>query len=366
MRLFGSLISFPYVILFFAVWIIASLVKPIAVLSLVCVLSNPVAAMRKFRLFIWTLQYLLLCNDKTWKKPADPAPYFAQDGAKLERKTIIFVRHGESTWNDTFNKGDRSSLKFALSFVPGVFKAILNEWYFWVSGMANESWFFDAPLSEKGLKQAQSIQTFLQTDAEHMPPKEAVMMKLLLGLPAENEKTPQAQMVSSNLRRSISTMAVGFQDRFAKQLESDTLMILPALQEISRNPDALSITPANGKVLPAWTDPKTIQPILEKQVDTGLHFGNKNVTTNGLKRMNEFCEIAFDKISKDAIICGGHSLWFRSFFRTYLPHSFEHISKKKKLINGGIVGFELQRIKVDNKYHYMIDPKSLVVMHGGF
>jgi hypothetical protein len=79
-----------------------------------------------------------------------------------------------------------------------------------------------------------------------------------------------------------------------------------------------------------------------------------------------FCKLVFDDIEKDAVVAAGHSLWFRSFFRTYLPSTIEHVSKKKKLINGGVVGFTLQRITTESGEHrYLIDPKSLTTLHGG-
>ena len=34
------------------------------------------------------------------------------------------------------------------------------------------------------------------------------------------------------------------------------------------------------------------------------------------------------------IIVAGHSLYFRQFFRTFLPHACEHVSKNKKIANG--------------------------------
>lgn len=53
----------------------------------------------------------------------------------MEKKTIYFVRHGESTWNDTFNKGShRSALVFVIGFIPGMIKAILYELYLVLSG----------------------------------------------------------------------------------------------------------------------------------------------------------------------------------------------------------------------------------------
>lgn len=99
-----------------------------------------------------------------------------------------------------------------------------------------------------------------------------------------------------------------------------------------------------------------------------LHIGNKPVTTNGLKRMNLFCDFVFTpSVKEDYVIIGGHSLWFRSFFQTFLPHEFNHISKKKKIVNGGIVAFELMKANTDNdSTTYMIDPKSVSVVYGGF
>ena len=86
--------------------------------------------------------------------------------------------------------------------------------------------------------------------------------------------------------------------------------------------------------------------------------------------MNEFAAIAFDQIEKDTIIVGGHSLWFRSFFRTFLPRDFEHVSKKKKLINGGVAAFTLCKVTSDTgdmfETHFMIDPKTVSIVHGGF
>lgn len=370
MRIIGTLFSLPQVFLFFVVWMVASLAKPLVVLSLLAVATNPSAAWRKFVLFLWTIQYMILCNDKKWSKPKDdPDSYFAnadeKTKAKIQRKTIIFVRHGESTWNDTFNPGDRSKIKFLMNFIPGLLKAIAAEWFYWVSGQEMSSWFYDSPLSEKGVSQAKGIQTYLQSKIDFMTPKEADLLRLLIG-----SKEHPSQLVSSNLRRAISTIVIGFQDRLLQNMEKDTVLILTELQEISRNPDALSITPAKGKVLPTWSDPKPLHGLFQAdRIDTSLCSGNKPVSTNGLKRMQAFCQIAFEQIENNSIIAGGHSLWFRSFFQTYLPHKFDHICKKKKLINGGIVGFTLERIPIDaggKEWAYRIDPTSLVVLYGGF
>ena len=96
-----------------------------------------------------------------------------------------------------------------------------------------------------------------------------------------------------------------------------------------------------------------------------LHEGNKPRCTNGLKRMTQFTSLIFQMkalVEKEVLIIGGHSLWFRSFFREFLPRELDHISKKKKMVNGGLVAFTL--IKMGDKV--AIDPDSVQVIYGGF
>ena len=70
----------------------------------------------------------------------------------------------------------------------------------------------------------------------------------------------------------------------------------------------------------------------------------------------------------DTVICAGHSIWFRSFFRTYLPYGVDHIAKRKKIVNGGVVKFTLTRVvggEVDGE-RFFIDPASVQVIYAGF
>jgi hypothetical protein len=71
-------------------------------------------------------------------RPLDPGAIFGphlSQALPVDRKTIYFVRHGESTWNDTFNKGKhRSTAAFILGFVPGLVKAVLYEIYLLLVG----------------------------------------------------------------------------------------------------------------------------------------------------------------------------------------------------------------------------------------
>lgn len=362
MGLVGSIISLPYMLLWYAVWLIASVARPLFLATIVCLLTNPRAAKEKIKLIVTTFQFLLLSKDKKWKKPAeDPASFF-KDEEGVDKKTIIFLRHGESTWNDTFNKGERKMGAFLLGFVPGLFKSFATEWYFLVSGKSDESWFYDSPLSEKGKQQAEGIRTFLRdSKPEFSTPKEAHLIRLLKG-----EGPEKCKLTSSNLRRAISTIAIGLQDRLDKHIKDDKIMVLQELQEASINPDALSIHPPKSPLVTSWMDSSRVKEIYATQCDPSKNLGNKPLKSNGLIRMEKFCDLVFEEIGASAIVATGHSYWFRAFFQTYLPKSFEHVSKKKKLINGGIVGFTLMRKKTDTGYKYMIDPSSLVVLYGGF
>merc|ERR1712232_1209981 len=83
------------------------------------------------------------------------------------------------------------------------------------------------------------------------------------------------------------------------------ILILPSLQEISRNPDTLSITPAHTPVSASWIDKTSkicdFQQVFSTQVDMSLHTGNKPIDTNGLKRMLNFCDHIFH-LEEDHII----------------------------------------------------------------
>ena len=365
MGLIGNLIAFPYMLLWYVVWVTSMITRPLMLATVVCMLFNPKAAQEKVNLIITTFKFLAQSKDKKYKKPEeDPASFFKDglEGDNIEKKTVIFLRHGESTWNDTFNKGDRKLGQFLLGFIPGLFKSFGLEWYFLVSGQSSESWFFDSPLSEKGISQAEGVRKFLKdTNPEFSTPKEARLIKLMKG-----EGGEKCQLVSSNLRRAISTLAIAVGDRLNKKVKDDKILILAELQEASINPDALSIHPPKAPLVTSWIDSERVKEIYKTQCDTTKNTGNKTITSNGLLRMEKFCHLIFEEVDAPNFLATGHSYWFRSFFQVYLPRSFDHVCKTKKLINGGVVGFTLYRKKTDQGYKYMIDQSSLTVIYGGF
>lgn len=353
---------------------IAKLLLRPFLLAVICFLVfNFSAALHKLKLTIQGIAYLIFCKDKSWPKQPDPKLFFQNDKVKTSsssvvKKTIVFVRHGESTWNDTFNKGHRSLGSFVIGFLPGLVKACIYEFYLVLAGKI-DSWFYDSPLNSLGLEQVQSLASFLKQDPSKVTkdPDE----KLILDILRKDPSAPDSILVSSSLRRAISTMAASFQDRLLKN-PNESIMVLPCLQEISRNPDTLSITPPKTNVTPSWIDAAYPQvdfkTIFATQVDMNLHLGNKPIDTNGYKRMREFCTFAFNSIDEEYIIVGGHSIWFRSFFREFLPRDSDHLGKKKKIVNCGAVSFSLWKIYNDNDgaEKFMIDEDSIRVVYGGF
>ena len=234
-----------------------------------------------------------------------------------------------------------------------------TEIYLLLSGQV-DSWFYDAPLSDLGIDQIDKFANFLA-----QPPandKEAEVINMLRG----NSSTTSV-LTSSNLRRALSTVCIGFRDRLANNPD-EKIVVTPSLQEISFNPDTLSITPAHTPVTCSWIEKAAlpgIQPILTNRVDMSLHTGNKPLSTNGLKRMKNFCEFAFSR-QEDAVITGGHSLYFRFFFQTFLPRSTSHVASKKKMVNGGAVKFDLLKVETPEGPVFMIDESTIVTVYGGF
>jgi len=111
----AALTALPAYLLFHLTWLIHSLRRPLLLVSLLCLL-NPTAAIKKCHLFYMTFMYLAFCQDKKFKIPKDdPAAYFpvefggtaaSNDSSNVVKsKKVILIRHGESTWNYTFNPG---------------------------------------------------------------------------------------------------------------------------------------------------------------------------------------------------------------------------------------------------------------------
>lgn len=273
-------------------------------------------------------------------------------------KTLVFIRHGESDWNNIFNKG------FNVRMIVTLVKSLINEI---VILPLVHSIFLDSPLNHEGIDQALELRRYISSSINDptLSPNVKQILEVLRN--GSNDPLPSSIIVSSTLRRAIATTVLGLWDRLSKTGEQ--VHLLSSLQEISRNVDTFALSPANG--LSDLPDDR-VSPHCEgynpaKLYNVANNFGNKNRSFYGMKRLLAFNEWAF-KQSEDIIIVGGHSLWFKQYFNTFLPHSCKHEARTKKIQNSGIVSLKVYDYvdPEDGVTYYRVDPDSIEVVYGGF
>ncbi len=210
----------------------------------------------KEKLFLKGLTHLLFSTDKKWKRPSDPASV-----AKLRSKQVVFVRHGESAWNVVFNRG------FGPTFPGRALSACFDELRVLPT---LDSVFADSPLSVLGCRQALELQSFVETHP------------LLRG------SEGKSVLVSSNLRRAVSTGVIGFLPRLKRSQEK--IHILSSLQEVTFNIDGVSL--AKPHTPPVLSDDEMHALSVkrgdfnaDRYMDATESFGDKAVRGKGLTRM---------------------------------------------------------------------------------
>lgn len=318
-------------------------------------LRYPKASFRKAQLFVGAFLFRFFGKDMRWPPTADVEELLQTE--VVERKRLILIRHGESTWNDVFNR----SLN-PIKFIPRLVGALVTEFSYFFNG-SPDSWFYDAPLIDEGFHQAEELARFL----EKADPQDADV-QALLGTPQAASGGAAAVVVSSPLRRCLSTVAVGLTASLAPKGQR-VIKVLPALQEISCNPDTLAITPVKTAPVPSTMEQEQRSyPLSEvyAHCDVSSYDKTKPITGSGLTRLQSFVTWVFcpnGGAKSPAIVVSGHSFWFRFFFRTYLPRKSTHQSKQMKICNGGAVGITLLRNR-DGKC--WIDESSIRVITGAF
>jgi len=305
----------------------------------------PGVLLRKAKITAGGLVYLVLSKDKVSKRKLASVPDFAElDGMHVERqRRIIFIRHGESMWNLVFNRG------FKPSFLLRLARALLME--LWQLPF-DDSTFLDSPLSPLGFEQCEQLRTFLKTGISE-PAARDDFDTLVNG-------EGRSLLVSSQLRRAAATLAIAVQERLCRSHEP--IFLHSSCQEISRNVDTQSLTAKNG------TPTLSGNPALESGIsfDGRFNAGNKSLAFTGAARLSDFAQWASER-PEPTLIVAGHSLWFRTFFQTFLPKSFKHMCKERKIVNCGTVGFTLQTGRTpEGDVRHRIDPQSIVVVYGGF
>jgi len=322
---------------------------PAGVLFAACIVRGITASVFKTKLMAASAGYFFFGRDFAWKVPMDPEDSYMSSREEEEERTIIFIRHGESMWNEIFNVS-----KNPFVVLPRLIRAIGLEIYFTLTA-SRDSIMYDSPLNTVGFQQATKLNEWVsRTNADSLSQREAEMLKHMRG-----QGEGPSIVVSSALRRAVSTGLVGLSGRLVKRKEK--IRVLPCLQEMSRNVDTLSITPAQSIIAPSWVDRQHGCTSQDALVDVSLHAGNKPMSQRGLERLYDFVNWAFESNAKTIIVCG-HSLWFRSFFKVFMPHQSKHVAKQKKMVNAGAVGFTLSK----RGGCYLVRPATITPLHGGF
>ena len=240
----------------------------------------------------------------------------------------------------------------------------------------SDSIFLDSPLNHEGFHQALELGRFIKKSGEESVAdlSNPVMNEYLTALRGDktNKLTNQSAwtsvIVTSNLRRAISTVTTALWDRL--YANNEKVLLLSALQEISLNVDTKALSDAKGlpdlsritHYIPECTD-------YSNYYNASENLGNKSSSFSGLKRLKCYNDWIFTR-SEDVIITSGHSLWFKYYFQTYLSHSSTHMAKSAKIVNSGVVAFTVNKGVLDTPNGiisvYSVVEDSIMNIYGGF
>mmetsp|Transcript_21989 Transcript_21989/g.63394 ORF Transcript_21989/g.63394 Transcript_21989/m.63394 type:complete len:394 (-) Transcript_21989:391-1572(-) len=316
----------------------------------------------KARLATWGVWYFFASGDKKTRKPDDVRFEFKDSNCK--RIKVVFIRHGESEWNRVFNVGSKLTLPFRL------LRALASEA---LMIFDQDSLFIDSPLSSVGIQQAWDLMTFLTAQPAGCTAPGAASRPVAELDPCDvisivRGDAGESVVVSSILRRSISTGLLCLSPRLLKTSpHKDKILLMTSLQEISRNVDTLALTPARTlpQVPAAEVGMENVGDLMSHwyrtRLEKRLNAGNKTLKQKAIKRQEEFTKWLFEQ-KVDCVIVSGHSLWFREFFKSYLPKACKHSAKTSKIVNCGCIAFDFYKDSQVLRIH----PDSIKVLYGGF
>lgn len=105
--------------------------------------------LQKCYLYTYSFIFMIASADTKGLKKVDPPPLNVSGAKLVEKRRVVFLRHGESEWNLVFNKKPIILLPFRLVI------ALIREWLmiFLHPGVV-DSIFIDSPLNQEGMEQA--------------------------------------------------------------------------------------------------------------------------------------------------------------------------------------------------------------------
>merc|ERR1719329_1809018 len=279
------------------------------------------------KLKLWLRGILFLVRSSE-KKGMSKAPDAAHLSPVLKTKTIIFIRHGESEWNEIFNKNK-------LLLLPRLVMGLIREALIFT--VPDDSVFIDSGLSKTGINQAKKLQEMIKNQPDVADDKDA--SRALASLRGDRG-ADSSVLVSSNHRRAMSTGSIALWPRLKRTNEK--IIVLSALQEMSRNVDTNAL--ADKGALPSMPEFKVALPNIKagQVLDPRQSLGNKSLKSTALPRMEDFCAWCFERKESVIIVSSGHSLYFKNFFKVFMPKNAQHHAKEKKMVNCGVVSFKLE------------------------
>eukprot|EP01061_Rhynchopus_euleeides_P040499 TRINITY_DN6975_c0_g1_i1.p1 TRINITY_DN6975_c0_g1~~TRINITY_DN6975_c0_g1_i1.p1 ORF type:complete len:218 (+),score=90.62 TRINITY_DN6975_c0_g1_i1:830-1483(+) len=215
----------------------------------------------------------------------------------------------------------------------------------------NKSVFLDSSLGAIGKSQSATLAEAVRRNPQ---------LSVIADQGSSSDTRKQSVIVSSNLRRCVETALFGLAPRLEKTRED--VYVYSCLQEVARNVDTLSLTPAREA-------PKVDCPFTEL-LNAKLNFGSKRWHERAVKRLSIFLKFAFSR-EENRVIVVGHSLYFKKFFNEYLDERAQlpeqaKKSMKHKLSNCGVVRFRIQRGNKTFVNAYRIVPETIEVLHGSW
>ncbi|ETO11495.1 hypothetical protein RFI_25881, partial [Reticulomyxa filosa] len=188
------------------------------------------------------------------------------------------------------------------------------------------------------------------------PMTEEYIKKVLIG--AEEVKE-ESCIVASNLRRAISTAMISLWYRLEKK-KTEPIKVLSSLQELGFNADTRSSVSKDKKVSASRHETESgllddlhinIKECYEKRLDMTYCEVDPSSTNNKTpqQRMHDFVSFLFANTTPHVVIAVGHSFWFQTFFKTFLPshvkeHSLPLPLREHKIKNSRVVAFRICKL----------------------
>ncbi|EZG47205.1 histidine phosphatase superfamily (branch 1) protein [Gregarina niphandrodes] len=300
----------------------------------------------------------------------------------MRRYRVVYIRHGESMWNKLFNRG------IGLVSLGRIIGGVIDEL---IMATEVDSQILDSPLSAVGVQQANELCSWLlsasstnsapvtgptPTPTSPTPTTSAVAMTggdAISGPRAFTESyMDKCVFLSSNLRRAMSTLLIGFGKRIK---DSNRVRVLSCLQETTRNPDSITYALEGCATPIALFNTEEVPDELAQLALTKLNWiynkGNRGVferLSHRFQTLIDYLDQCYEKEMVTTFVISGHSLFLKKFVRFLLPDEqcATQLATRRKITNCGMLTFDIISTDLDGKRYHAIDSKSIELTRGHY